>query len=388
MDYRKWHEESFVADTFQEISDDYVFDFLLREESLLNGDEESAFDRVYLPLLKKQGVNLVHLAVGGDHVAQILYSAAEDRFWDAHKKLDILNTEEEPGCSSFLLCRNRSDLKKARASGRVALIAGISGGRPLEGKPNLSLLFSLRSLYRLGLRSLQLTGNGRNRLADGCAQVITKGKLTQFGVSVCREAMRLKMIIDTSQLSDYGFYDLLEVTDGYPVIDSHTACAELAPFARNISDKRIRSVAERGGVIGVSFRCALLAPQKERADGDDLLRHIDRIVEVAGIDAVALGPDFSSFKTPVNRDAVRGYGNLGPDFTEYDRQTPAQSEKHPGIIGGLDYGIRQNDFVAGPENIENFPRISELLLRRFTEEEAGKILGMNFYNFCLRVLPE
>ena len=65
----------------------------------------------------------------------------------AFSLIDIL-LEEEANSDVFSICRSAGDIEQAVAN----------------------LLSSLRNLYRLGLRGVQLTGNGRNRLADGVAQ--------------------------------------------------------------------------------------------------------------------------------------------------------------------------------------------------------------------------
>ncbi len=381
------HEKAVVFDVHQEILDAFVYNFILHEFDVLSR-ERSIFDEYYLPVLQAQGVKFVTLAIGGDHVAQVLYSASELRFWDAHKKLDALLCEEESGSSSFRICRNSNDIEMVLTGREIGIFAGISGGRVLEGKKNLNLLSSLRSLYRGGLRSIQLTGNGRNRLGDGIAQSRTGGKLTGFGRAVVGEAERLGMVIDSSQLSDNGFLDLMASTTT-PVIDSHTCAAAVCSHPRNISDDRIRMIAERGGVIGISFLAALLAGDREEATGDDLLRHIDHIVETAGIDHVALGPDYSAFETPKRRDLIRGYANRGPHFCEFDRLTPLQSEKYPGIIEGIDYGIRASDYIRGPETHESFPLVTGILLDGgYSVEDTGKILGENMLRVYRTVLSK
>ena len=371
------HRLAVVCDCHQEMLDAYVYEFLVNEEKAVTG-EIHIFDQVYLPMLRNQGVNVVNMAVGGDHLAQVMYSGSEHRFWDAHKKLDVLNSELEAGCDSFLLCRSGEDLDRALNEDKIAILATIAGGRVLHGKANLNLLSSLRSLYRQGLRGIQLTGNSRNRLGDGVGQTRTLGKLTGFGAQVVKEADRLGMVIDTAQLSDHGFYDLLALTRN-PVIDSHSCAAGVSPHIRNLSDERIRAIAERGGVIGVSFRAALVDQHKEAPDIDDLLAHIDYIVELAGIEHVALGPDYCAYNTPVDRNRIRGFGNLGPDFCAFDRQTPLQSEKYPGWIEGVWYGLRTSDFVSGVEEHETFPQITEALIEHgYSRKECTLILGENF----------
>lgn len=376
-----------MADAHQEILDAYVYEFLLHEEAAVSG-EEHVFDRVYKPVLERQGVNLIHLAVGGDHVAQVIYSASELRFWDAHKKLDVLNSELEAGCESFVLCRTAADIDRALNEEKFAILATIDGGRVLQGKQNLNLRSSLRSLYRLGLRGLQLTGNGRNRLADGVAQTRSRGKLTGFGEQVVREADRLGMVIDTAQLSNHGFFDLIEVTQN-PVIDSHSCAAAICDHPRNLNDARIRAIAERGGVIGLSFWATLVNQEKERPDVADLLHHVDHIAHLVGIEHLALGPDFCAYQTPVNREVVRGFANLGPDFCAFDRKTPTQSEKYPGWIEGVWYGKRSSDFIAGIEEHEAFPTITAALLDHgYSETECRLILGENFLRVYRQVIKK
>ena len=379
------HNIPIVCDGHQEMLDEYVYEFLLAEREATGGDYH-VFDRVYNPLLQTQGVNLVNMIVGGDHVGQVMYSASEFRFWDAHKKLDVLNSELEAGCRSFVLCRDAKDIDDAVGNSKVAIIASVAGGRVFHGKPNLNLLSSLRSLYRLGLRGLQLTGNGRNRLADGVAQSRTRGKLTGFGAQIVKEADRLRMIIDTAQLSDHGFYDLMSLTDS-PVIDSHSCVSAICSHPRNLNDKRIKLIAERGGIICLSFWSALVNQDKETPDSGDLIKHIDYLADLVGIEHIGLGPDFCAYKTPINREAVKGFGNLGPDFCGFDRKTPVMGEKYPGWIEGIWYGHRPNDFIADISEAEDFSKIGEVLSRNgYSEQECRLIMGENFVRVCKAIL--
>lgn len=386
---------NFRVDAFQNISDEYIYKFLEREQDVITG-KYHAFDEVYAPRLRAQGVNAVNMAVGGERCVQVLYSDTDVyRFWDAHKKLDILNSDLEGGAQSFILIRSAADIDQAQKENKIAVFATLAGGRPLQGKANLNLLSSLRSLYRMGLRSLQLTGNNRNRLADGFGQTRTRGKLTNFGRQIVTECNRLGILLDTAQLSDYGFYDLVEHAGGRPVIDSHSCAAEISSAVsdregiatRNLSDKRIKTIADTNGVIGVNFRAALVAGEKESATIDDLLRQIDHIVEIAGINHVALGPDYCSFKTPVDREKVIAFGNLGPDACDFDYKTPYSSEKYPGLVDGVWYGYRKNDFVEDVSEMESFSNIIPALKNHgYSEDDLNKLLGENMIRVYKEIL--
>ncbi len=375
-----------LADGCQEILDEYVYEFIKNEEDALDG-KIHVFDEIYKPILNKQGVQFINMSVGGERVAQVLYSATDKfRFWDAHKKLDVLNSELEAGCKSFLLCKTADDIDRAIEENKFAIVATLSGGKPLEGKPNLNLLSSLRSLYRMGLRGLQLTGNTRNRLADGVAQERTFGKLTGFGRQVVKEADRLGMLLDTAQLSDHGFFDLVELTNN-PVIDSHSCAKAVYDHPQNLSDERIKKIGETGGVVALSFWASLVAGDKEMPTTEDLMNHVDHIVKLVGVDHVALGPNYSAYETPVNREAVKGLGNLGPDYCKMDRLTPLMSEKYPGWIDGVWYGTRKSDFIEGPNTHETYSLVIEALEKRGYDQEAcRKILGENMMRVYKAVL--
>ncbi len=373
-----------MVDGYANLLDDYIFDFCANEDAILAG-KHSAFDNTYLPILRKQGVGLIYLSIGGEHTAQVMYGATDKfKFWDAHKNLDMFLAEEEQGLGNFVLVRKAADIDKAIAEDKIAILATLSGGKPLEGKPNYQCLANLRSLYRAGLRAVQLTGNGRNRLADGCGQHITEGRLTNYGVQVVKEAERLGMIIDTAQLNDAGFFDLAEIT-ALPLLDSHTCARELSDHPQNIDLKRIEAIAKSGGVIALNLRAPLLAMAKDAALIEDLLKQLDYLIKYAGIDHIAIGPDYAGYKTPVDRSKYQGLSNVG--FIESDYQTPYQSERYPGYMEAVWYGIRKDDFVEKVGCRENYSLLPQILKEHgLSDKDCAAIMGENLLKLYRKVL--
>lgn len=354
---RRLHADAVVADAHHPVWNGFV-------QTKFRGGER-VFDATYAPRLREGGVDIVNLVIAGDHTAQVIDSSSDFHFWDANKILDMLLSEEEEGAESFVLCRSGGDIDDATDAGKIAVLTTVAGGRPLEGKPNLNLLSNLRNLYRLGLRGVQLTGNGRNRLADGTAQTRTRGGLTHFGLQVVREMERLGMVIDVAQLSDYGFWDVMENVSA-PIVDSHSNARAVCDHPRNPGDERIKAMVEGGGVICLSFYAALVAGDRDRPTVEDLIRHVDHIADLAGgTDNIALGPNFSGFDTP----------------------TPTRREKHPGWIEGVHYGIRESDFIEGADGVAGLPLVTEALESRgYSEGDIGKILGGNFLGLYRQVL--
>ena len=125
----------------------------------------------------------------------------------------------------------------------------------------------LRALYERGVRMLTLTWNFKNELGYPNVRMPensqptfipdlktpnTKDGLTKTGIAFVEEMERLGMIIDTSHLSDAGFYDVLKYTKK-PFVASHSNARTISASVRNLTDDMIRRLSERGGVTGLNF---------------------------------------------------------------------------------------------------------------------------------------
>lgn len=190
---------------------------------------------------------------------------------------------------NLLLAKSYEDFVKAMEDDKVACMLSIEGGEALEG--SLSLL---RIYYRLGVRALTLTWNGRNEIADGIGEE-AGGGLTRFGKSVVKEMNRLGMLVDVSHLSVKGFWDVLDISST-PVIASHSNCKALCSHKRNLSDDQMKALAQCGGVMGITYADLFLNEGKARFE--DVIKHIDYAVNCVGIDHVALGSDYDGCTFP------------------------------------------------------------------------------------------
>jgi membrane dipeptidase len=232
------------------------------------------------------------------------------------------------------LITNTDGLHQALSAGEIAFMIGVEGGHAIENS-----LEKLRELHARGARYLTLTWNNANDWADSSAEPARHGGLTCFGREVVRELNRLRMIVDVSHVARSTFYHVLEVSER-PVIASHSCAHALARHHRNLDDQQLRDLANAGGVVGVNFFPAFLdtahgdaferieaealalqeslrrssgdpedAQVKARAwrnqqlttlppvAADTIIRHIDHMVQTAGIDHVALGSDFDGIAT-------------------------------------------------------------------------------------------
>ncbi|MGF7398425.1 dipeptidase [Thermoanaerobacterium thermosaccharolyticum] len=225
------------------------------------------------------------------------------------------------------------DVEEAKNENKLGALLSIEGGEALEG--DLALL---RMFYKLGVRAMTLTWSLRNDLGDGILGSSDYG-LTSFGKDVIKEMNRLGMIVDVSHLNERGFWDAINICDKL-LIASHSDCKALCRHPRNLSDEQIKAIADKGGVIGINF-CPNFLRDDDNASIEDVLDHIEHIVNLVGINHVGFGSDFDGIeKTPLGLDDVASF---------------------PKILDGLKKGGFSDDEINSISH-DNFERIIKEIL--------------------------
>jgi membrane dipeptidase len=127
----------------------------------------------------------------------------------------------------------------------MAAVLDLEGGFDLDGD-----LGVLRTLHRLGFRSLQLSAhNWTNGFADSCCAPPRWGGLNDRGRAVVREMNRLGMVVNVSHASEEAIAQTLE-TSSDPVVATHHGLKHFNDIPRTMSDELLRKLAAKGGVIG------------------------------------------------------------------------------------------------------------------------------------------
>jgi membrane dipeptidase len=302
-----------------------------------------------MPLFRQGGVDVIGWVVGGD--PPFFGIENNNPWWGSLELLDMIWKEAEESQDTLAICLNYQDIENAKAEGKIAVILAMEGGFALEEGSCPETLINLRTLHWLGLRSIQLVGQGWNMMTKASKEHPnpTSG-LTTFGKNVVMEMNHLGIVIDLAHIPDPDplFEDVLSLSQ-YPVIDSHRGVRGATDIPRNISDERIKAIANSGGVVGLQFFSVVLANKvHHRANVDDLIRHIDHIVEIVGVDHVSLGPDFLE-------------SNL------IDRSA--------------------DHYAEGIEDITKLSRITDELVRHgYSEVDIRKILGGNILRVYKRVI--
>lgn len=280
-------------------------------------------DRVHadLPRMAEGGLDAVFLA------AWIDPAFAPDRALD--RCLALLGTIEgtarrHPGRCGF--ARSAGEVRSIAGEGRIALLAGVENGQALEGRVE-----NVARLAAAGARYLTLTWMNTNDLGDAAGGEPRHGGLTAFGREVVAELERHGMLVDLAHVAPAAFFDALEVAAG-PVVVSHACTEARGPHPRNVTDEQIRAVAATGGLVGIAFMPAYLVPDDPgTADVAAIADHVERVVEVAGVDHVALGSDLDG--VPALPGGIGGVEDLPAVPAELVRRGWAEPDLAP-LLGG------------------------------------------------------
>lgn len=177
------------------------------------------------------------------------------------------------------------DINLADENDKIGCVMHLEGADALG--PDVEMLYLLE---QLGLRSLGLTWNNRNLLADGVGEEPTAGGISKKGREIVRLMDNLGIILDLSHSSICSFYDALELYSK-PILVTHANARALCNHPRNLNDNQLKALADNGGVIGINQ-----VPDFIKEDAhpvmDDLLDHLVYIAELIGVEHLALGSDF------------------------------------------------------------------------------------------------
>lgn len=276
---------------------DTVLDIFNKKRSL---GEKSDYSHLDIPRMKKGGVNVQFFAAFIEEIYKPNASLKRTL-----QLIDCIYQQIEKNKEEISIATDYEQIKNTIEADKIAAILSIEGGEALEGD-----LGVLRMLYRLGVRLLTLTWNQRNQIADGVGESQTGSGLTEFGFKVIDEMNKLGMLIDVSHLSETCFWEVIKRSKS-PIVASHSNCYALCPHLRNLKDEQIKAIAEKGGIIGITFVPDFLTNEKRETTIKDVTEHIDYLVKRVGVDYVGLGSDFDGTKVlPLGLEGVDKITNI------------------------------------------------------------------------------
>jgi len=268
----------------------------------------------------------------------------------ANREIDSLYALIARNPGKITLVHNAKELQDAVKQQKMAAMIGVEGGHMIEDRMDY-----IDSLAKRGMNYLTLTWNNSTSWATSARDEVTKKDslkhlgLTDYGKQIVKHLNELGVMVDVSHVGERTFYDVIAASTK-PVIASHSCAYALDPNRRNMKDAQLKALAKNGGVVCVNFYSgfvdstytpkvsAFLHKHKRELDsltqvyhdGDLanirlnaiyksesdkirpplslLIKHIDYIAKLIGVDHVGIGSDFDGAESyPLGLDSVADY---------------------------------------------------------------------------------
>ena len=202
--------------------------------------------------------------------------------------VDAFDKEMAANADVIRQVRSVADIEKNVKEGKLSALLTIENAVPLDGK-----IERVQEFYDRGARMIGLTWNYENSVGFPCTDDPEQHMLglKPFGLEVVAKMDELGMVIDTSHLSEGGFWDVVKHSKN-PFMASHSCARALCDHRRNLTDEQLKALANKGGIVGVNYENSFLRKGSEMTDVSDIIWHMKHMANVGGIDMVALGSDF------------------------------------------------------------------------------------------------
>jgi len=270
----------------------------------------------------------------------------------ANREIDSLYNLIKRYPKQIQLVTTAANLEQAVKAQKLAAMIGVEGGHMIENR-----LDYIDSLAKRGMAYLTLTWNNSTTWSSSAADE-TSGKvepenagLNSFGKQVVQRLNKLGVMVDLSHVGEKTFFDAIKASSK-PVLVSHSCAYSLNPVSRNLKDEQIKAIGKNGGVVCINFYSGFLdstfsTKQKvffskydeelkalsskygrsnaidtlisnHQADADAtrppislLVKHINHVVKLIGIDHVGLGADFDGAESfPLGMNSVADYPKI------------------------------------------------------------------------------
>lgn len=206
------------------------------------------------------------------------------------------------------ICTTVSALKRCLGSARLAAILHLEGCEAIDPE-----FHALDVLYAAGLRSIGPVWSRSTIFGEGVpfrfpSTPDTGSGLTEHGIELVKRCNAMGIMIDLAHLNQAGFDDVARYST-HPLVSTHSNAHSICPHARNLTDAQLEQIRASGGMVGLNFAAAFL-----REDGrmisdvpvDQMLLHLDYLLDKLGENGVGLGSDFDGADVPDEIGSVAG----------------------------------------------------------------------------------
>ncbi len=291
--------------------------------------------------------------------------------------IDMVEEITERYPDKFALAGSVQEVKVNFEKGLISLPMGIENGAPIEDN-----LDNVKYFYERGIRYITLTHSKDNLICDSSYDTTRTWKgLSEFGRLVVAEMNITGIMVDISHVTDDTFYQVLEITKA-PVIASHSSLRHFTPgFERNMSDDMIKKLGENGGIIQINFASSFL-DGKIADENNENASKLQELLQEQGLNPD--DPEASEIIKKFKGEYPTIYANITAVADHIDRVVEIAGIDHVGL--GSDFDGVGDSLPHGLKSVSGYPNlISELLKRGYSEEDIQKICSGNVFRVWSKV---
>ena len=334
--------------------------------------------QVDFPRMKEGGLDAAFFAV---YVRQ--RERNPETYAEAYENMintfSVIHREVEKYSDMAGIALSPDDAYRLKEEGKVAVFIGLENGFSLEYQ-----IERVQEVYDLGARYIGLSHTSNNQICDSSTDGggPEHNGLSDFGKEVVKEINRIGMLIDVSHISDDAFWDVLEISE-HPVVATHSNARAVCDHPRNLTDEMIIALAERGGVVQITFLPSYVKTIEQKPEVLEARR--------------AVREKYNNFRNLDDETMAEGWAAWQRINEEYPVKLPTVSDfvdhiDHVVELVGIDYVGIGSDFDGGGiledcrdvSEMKNITR--ELLDRGYREEDIEKIWSGNFFRVFNEVI--
>lgn len=285
--------------------------------------------------------------------------------------INLVESIEATYPDKFKVATSPVEVRENFDKGIISLPMGMENGAPIEDD-----LTNVAYFHGRGIRYITLTHSKDNLICDSSYDTTrTWNGLSPFGREVVEEMNRVGIMVDVSHISDSTFWQVMELTAA-PVIASHSSCRHFTPdFERNMNDEMIKRLAENNGVIQINFGSTFL-------DGDVATYTRERRQKLAQLlEENNVSTTDSAAEALIDAFNVENppkFASVQTVADHIDRVVDLAGINHVGL--GSDYDGVGDSLPTDLKDVSEYPNlIHELLKRGYSEEDIEKICYKNVF---------
>jgi membrane dipeptidase len=219
-----------------------------------------------------------------------------------------LHWMERASAGQFRIVRSAAEIRDCMAKGVIAGIMHMEGAEAIGAD-----LDALHAFHAMGLRSIGPVWSRPTIFGHGVPFAFpsspdTGDGLTEAGKRLVKECNQLRIMIDLSHLNEKGFDDVARLSDA-PLVATHSNAHAITPSSRNLTDRQLDAIRDSGGMVGLNFATSFLrrdGGQSPDMGWEDVLAHLDHLLNRLGEDHLGLGSDFDGAQVPKGIGDVTG----------------------------------------------------------------------------------